>query len=93
VVRGCWCCRSPNRPRTPETRQPRHLNPSLDSSPTGDCEVGGISASVTIGEFSRLTHLTVKSLRHYHNQGSGLAMPLVEVRRVLESADPGERDG
>ena len=81
-----------------------------------------MSASVTIGEFSRLTHLTVKSLRHYHDQGlltpyaidpqSGyrryavdqaptamliarlraLDMPLAEVRRVLESADPGERD-
>ena len=28
-----------------------------------------MSASVTIGEFSRLTHLTVKTLRHYHDQG------------------------
>jgi DNA-binding transcriptional MerR regulator len=28
-----------------------------------------VSASVTIGEFSRLTHLTVKTLRHYHEQG------------------------
>ena len=28
-----------------------------------------MSASVTIGEFSRLTHLTVKTLRHYHEQG------------------------
>ena len=82
-----------------------------------------MSASVTIGEFSRLTHLTVKSLRHYHDQGlltpyaidpaerlpplrgrpgarramligrlRALDMPLAEVRRVLESADPGERD-
>ena len=25
-----------------------------------------MSASVAIGEFSRLTHLTVKTLRHYH---------------------------
>jgi DNA-binding transcriptional MerR regulator len=31
--------------------------------------VGPVSASVTIGEFSRLTHLTVKTLRHYHEQG------------------------
>ena len=81
-----------------------------------------MSASVTIGEFSRLTHLTVKSLRHYHDQDlltpyaidpqSGyrryavdqaptamliarlraLDMPLAEVRRVLQSADPGGRD-
>lgn len=28
-----------------------------------------MSASVAIGEFSRLTHLTVKTLRHYHEQG------------------------
>jgi DNA-binding transcriptional MerR regulator len=28
-----------------------------------------MSASVPIGEFSRLTHLTVKTLRHYHDQG------------------------
>lgn len=28
-----------------------------------------MSASVPIGEFSRLTHLTVKSLRHYHDLG------------------------
>ncbi len=28
-----------------------------------------MSPSVTIGEFSRLTHLTVKTLRHYHDQG------------------------
>jgi DNA-binding transcriptional MerR regulator len=28
-----------------------------------------MSASVPIGEFSRLTHLTVKTLRHYHEQG------------------------
>lgn len=28
-----------------------------------------MSPSVTIGEFSQLTHLTVKTLRHYHDQG------------------------
>lgn len=28
-----------------------------------------MSATVPIGEFSRLTHLTVKTLRHYHQQG------------------------
>ena len=81
-----------------------------------------MSPSVTIGEFSRLTHLTVKTLRHYHDQGllvpyavdeiSGyrryavdqvpdalligrlraLDLPLAEVRRVLTSPDPRERD-
>ena len=29
----------------------------------------GMTASVSIGEFSRLTHLTVKTLRHYHELG------------------------
>jgi DNA-binding transcriptional MerR regulator/effector-binding domain-containing protein len=28
-----------------------------------------MTTSVAIGEFSRLTHLTVKTLRHYHEQG------------------------
>jgi DNA-binding transcriptional MerR regulator/effector-binding domain-containing protein len=28
-----------------------------------------VSGSLTIGEFSRLTHLTVKALRHYHDVG------------------------
>jgi DNA-binding transcriptional MerR regulator len=31
--------------------------------------VRGMTASVSIGEFSRLTHLTVKTLRHYHELG------------------------
>lgn len=28
-----------------------------------------MTTSVAIGEFSRLTHLTIKTLRHYHDQG------------------------
>ena len=81
-----------------------------------------MTASVAIGEFSRLTHLTVKSLRHYHDQGllvpyavheptgyrrysidqvpdalligrlRALDMPLADVRRVVDSASPQERD-
>jgi DNA-binding transcriptional MerR regulator len=31
--------------------------------------VRGMTASIPIGEFSRLTHLTVKTLRHYHELG------------------------
>lgn len=31
--------------------------------------MGEVSATVSIGEFSRLSHLTVKSLRHYHDVG------------------------
>ena len=81
-----------------------------------------MTASVAIGEFSRLTHLTIKSLRHYHEHGllvpyavdeaSGyrrysidqvpdalligrlraLDMPLAEVRRVVDTTSPQERD-
>ena len=81
-----------------------------------------MTASVAIGEFSRLTHLTVKSLRHYHDQGllvphtvheptgyrrysidqvpdalligrlRALDMPLADVRRVVDSTSPQERD-
>jgi DNA-binding transcriptional MerR regulator/effector-binding domain-containing protein len=29
----------------------------------------GVNVAVSIGEFSRLTHLTVKTLRHYHDLG------------------------
>ena len=29
----------------------------------------GMTVAVSIGEFSRLTHLTVKTLRHYHDVG------------------------
>ena len=29
----------------------------------------GVSATLSIGEFSRLTHLSVKALRHYHEVG------------------------
>src|SRR5215213_9079159 len=98
------------------------MSSHLDSPLMGECRVGRMSASVTIGEFSRLTHLTVKTLRHYHEQGllvpyavdgaSGyrrysvdqlpdalligrlrrLDMPLAEVRRVLDSTDPTQRD-
>src|SRR5918998_1728824 len=45
------------------------MNSHLDSPLAGGCRVGPMSASVAIGEFSRLTHLTVKTLRHYHEQG------------------------
>ena len=29
----------------------------------------GMSATLSIGEFSKLTHLSVKALRHYHDVG------------------------
>ena len=28
-----------------------------------------MTASLTVGEFSRMTHLSVKTLRHYHQVG------------------------
>lgn len=81
-----------------------------------------MSTLVSIGEFSRLTHLSVKALRHYHELGvlvpssvdgdSGyrnhdlsqlpdahivrrlrdLAMPLEDVRDVLNAATTAERE-
>ena len=30
---------------------------------------GVVSGSLTIGEFAKLTHLSVKALRHYHDIG------------------------
>jgi DNA-binding transcriptional MerR regulator/effector-binding domain-containing protein len=77
---------------------------------------------LTIGEFSRLTHVSVKALRHYHDvgllspaeidQGSGyrfyaavqaptaqlirrfreMDMPLEQIKTVLGTSDPDERD-
>lgn len=32
-------------------------------------ETDGVSALLTIGEFARLTHMSVKALRHYHDVG------------------------
>ncbi|MEU4809942.1 MerR family transcriptional regulator [Nocardia fluminea] len=81
-----------------------------------------MTATVAIGEFARLTHLSVKTLRYYHeiellepaavDAGTGyrrystdqverahlirrlrdLDMPLPEIRTVLATADPAERD-
>lgn len=81
-----------------------------------------MSLSLTIGDFARMTHLSVKALRHYHQLGllvpaevdrfSGyrsyevcqvttaqvvrrlreLDMPLDELRQLLQSHDPQERN-
>ncbi|MBB2923284.1 MerR family transcriptional regulator [Cellulomonas cellasea] len=78
---------------------------------------------LAIGEFSRLTHLSVRTLRRYHDAGllepatvdhvtgyryyaadqiptaqvvhrlRELGVPLVDVQRILRSADPGARAG
>lgn len=81
-----------------------------------------MTSLLTIGEFSRLTHVSVKALRHYHDvgllapadidRGSGYRfyaaaqaptaqlirrfretdMPLEQIKAVLATSDPTERD-
>ena len=38
-------------------------------SPVGRVHTGGMDAGLTIGEFSRITHLSIKTLRRYHEAG------------------------
>src|ERR1700745_2325236 len=38
----------------------------VDSPPMGGSRLGTVPASLSIGDFSRATHLSVKMLRHYH---------------------------
>lgn len=82
---------------------------------------GDDGAVLTIGEFSRLTHLSVRTLRRYHEAGilepaavddltgyrsygpeqiptaqvvhrlRELDVPLADVRRILDAADPADR--
>src|SRR5580658_9864582 len=40
-----------------------------DSPLTRDRIMGGVPAYLSIGDFSRATHMTVKTLRHYHQLG------------------------
>src|SRR6202795_4639147 len=42
---------------------------AVDSPVGGECKLTDMSASFAIGDFSRATHLTVKTLRHYHETG------------------------
>jgi DNA-binding transcriptional MerR regulator len=41
----------------------------LDSPAGGDFRIGAMPSSLTIGDFAKATHLTVKTLRHYHETG------------------------
>src|SRR5690349_1003055 len=41
----------------------------LGLSPRGRAHTGPVPAALTIGDFSRATHLSVKTLRHYHRIG------------------------
>lgn len=41
----------------------------LDSPPTGGSRIAGMETLLTIGAFSRMTFLSVKALRHYHDVG------------------------
>jgi len=41
----------------------------VDSPVGGECKLTDMPSSFAIGDFSRATHLTVKTLRHYHETG------------------------
>jgi DNA-binding transcriptional MerR regulator len=41
----------------------------LDSPPVGGSKLDDVQSSLAIGDFSRATHLSVKTLRHYHRLG------------------------
>src|ERR1700682_6406982 len=41
----------------------------LDSPLRGGFRLGGMDTGLTIGEFSRITHLSIKTLRRYHEAG------------------------
>src|SRR6202012_2333865 len=49
----------------------RRVKPGFrrDSPLTGGCRMDIMTAYLSIGDFSRATHLTVKTLRHYHQIG------------------------
>lgn len=56
-------------------------DPRFDSPLGGGPILGGVSAFLTIGDFARATHLSVKTLRYYHRVG------------VLEPADVDDDTG
>jgi len=39
------------------------------SSPWGRYQTEGMASSLPIGDFSRATHMSIKTLRHYHRVG------------------------
>jgi DNA-binding transcriptional MerR regulator len=45
------------------------VNAGLDSAPAGGSMIGVMETKVSIGAFSRMTFLSVKALRHYHQIG------------------------
>jgi DNA-binding transcriptional MerR regulator len=45
------------------------VNAGLDSPPAGGSIIGVMETKVSIGAFSRMTFLSVKALRHYHEIG------------------------
>ena len=52
-------------------RRPRDLlfDQQLDSPSGGDRILSDMTASLSIGEYSSATYLSVKTLRHYHEVG------------------------
>ena len=49
---------------------PRKANPKVSGTglppPAGGCTLVDVTALLSIGEFATVTHLSVKTLRHYH---------------------------
>src|SRR4051812_12151780 len=56
------------RPSSPCSWRHRSDRP-LDTPLGGRVDAGVMTVLLTIGEFSRMTHLSVKALRHYHDVG------------------------
>jgi MerR family regulatory protein len=57
---------------------------TLDTPVTGEFIIRSMQLRLTIGDFSRMTHLSVKALRHYHEIG------LLALRRRSSSRCSGD---
>ena len=51
------------------TAQPRPPAGGIDSAARAGATISGMAVRLGIGDFSRMTHLSVKALRHYHDLG------------------------
>src|ERR1700677_4003799 len=67
----CPCLRRvwPSRQCSPLPRREGQAGLRTRLSPYGRPHNGGVSDYLSIGDFSRATHMTVKTLRHYHQMG------------------------
>src|ERR1700678_4693407 len=64
-LRPVW----PSRQCSPLPRREGQAGLRTRLSPYGRPHNGGVSDYLSIGDFSRATHMTVKTLRHYHQLG------------------------